>query len=63
MFRGHNAAIPERYKELKFQDYTEPIGKIGCQQWLGGLIKSYHREWRSVVPGRRGSTGYGSTTL
>ena len=31
-------------KELKFQDNTEPIGKIGCQQWLGGLIKSYHRE-------------------
>ena len=44
LFGGHNAAIPERDEELKFQDNTEPIGKIGCQQWLGGLIKSYHRE-------------------
>ncbi|MEI8195772.1 MAG: integrase core domain-containing protein [Phycisphaerae bacterium] len=39
-----NVPIPERDKELKFQDNTEPIGKIGCRQWLGGLIKSYHRE-------------------
>ena len=39
-----NVPIPDRDKELKFQDNTEPIGKIGCQQWLGGLIKSYHRE-------------------
>jgi putative transposase len=39
-----NVPIPERDKELKFQDNTEAIGKIGCQQWLGGLIKSYHRE-------------------
>jgi len=23
---------------------AKPIGKIGCQQWLGGLIKNYHRE-------------------
>jgi hypothetical protein len=36
--------IPERDKELKVQHHTEPIGKIGCQQWLGGLIKSDHRE-------------------
>lgn len=45
-----NVPIPERDKELKFQDSTEPIGKIDCQQWLGGLIKSYPVK-------RRGSTG------
>ena len=37
-------SIPDRGKELRLRDNTEPIGKIGCQQWLGGLIKSYHRE-------------------
>ena len=39
-----NVPIPDRDKQVNFKDNTEPIGKIGCQQWLGGLIKSYHRE-------------------
>jgi putative transposase len=39
-----NVPIPERGKVPRYRDDTEPIGKIDCQEWLGGLIKSYYRE-------------------
>lgn len=23
---------------------TEPLGKVGCQEWLGGVLKHYYRQ-------------------
>jgi hypothetical protein len=39
-----NVPIPDREKELSVSESTEPIGKIGCQEWLGGLLKHYYRQ-------------------
>ena len=39
-----NVTIPERGKKLQLTDDTEPLGKIGCQEWLGGLIKHYYQQ-------------------
>jgi len=36
--------ISEQGKDPRFRVGTEPLGKIGCQQWLGGLIKHHYRE-------------------
>lgn len=39
-----NVPIPGREQKLQLTDNTEPLGKIGCQEWLGGLIKHYYRQ-------------------
>ena len=39
-----NVPIPERGKEQIAPDDTEPLGKIRCQEWLGGVLKHYCRK-------------------
>jgi putative transposase len=39
-----NVPIPERGKKEHIPENTEPIGKIGCQEWLGGVLKHYYRK-------------------
>jgi hypothetical protein len=47
-FRPHqglgNVPIPDKDKKRPADDATEPIGKVGCDQWLGGLLKHYYRQ-------------------
>ena len=39
-----NVPIPERDKTPPASpENTEPIGKVGCDEWLGGLLKHYYR--------------------
>ena len=35
--------IPEREKKLSLTEDIELLGKIGCQELLGGVIKPYYR--------------------
>jgi putative transposase len=39
-----NVPIPERGKEQRIPEDTEPLGKVGCQEWLGGVLKHYYRK-------------------
>jgi putative transposase len=39
-----NVLIPERGKERATYKSTEPLGKVGCQEWLGGVLKHYYRK-------------------
>jgi hypothetical protein len=39
-----NVPIPEREKEQQIPEDTEPLGKVGCQEWLGGVLKHYCRK-------------------
>jgi hypothetical protein len=39
-----NVPIPDRAKETPAPKNTEPIGKVGCEEWLGGLLKHYYRQ-------------------
>ena len=41
---GGNQVIPERGKEQVAPEDTEPLGKVGCQKWLGGVLKHYYRK-------------------
>lgn len=36
--------IPEREKEATVAGDTGPISKVGCDEWLGGLLKHYYRQ-------------------
>jgi len=36
--------IPERGKEQQFPEAPEPLGKVGCQEWLGGVLKHCYRK-------------------
>ncbi len=38
-----NVPIPDRGKEPP-ENETEPLGKVGCEEWLGGLLKHYYRK-------------------
>jgi putative transposase len=38
-----NVPIPKCGKEPTTMENTEPIGKVGCEEWLGGLLKHYYR--------------------
>lgn len=38
-----NVPIPERAKEQVAFEKPEPFGKVGCQEWLGGVLKHYYR--------------------
>jgi hypothetical protein len=37
-------ALPERGKEQRLPEDTEPLGKVGCQEWLGGVLKHHYRK-------------------
>jgi len=39
-----NVPIPDREKPPPIDTATEPVGKIGCQEWLGGLLRHYYRQ-------------------
>jgi hypothetical protein len=39
-----NVPIPGRGKEQVAPDDTEPLGKVGCQEWLGGVLKHFYRK-------------------
>jgi putative transposase len=39
-----NVTIPQQGKDVPLTECTEPLGKIGCQEWLGGMIKNYYCE-------------------
>lgn len=39
-----NVPIPQKGKETPAMDGTEPIGRVGCQEWLGGLLKHYYHQ-------------------
>jgi hypothetical protein len=39
-----NVPIPERRKARVASEDPEPLGKIGCQEWLGGVLKHYYRK-------------------
>jgi putative transposase len=39
-----NVPIPECGKEQRIPEDTEPLGKVGCQEWLGGVLKHYYRK-------------------
>ena len=40
-----NVPIPERDQApAAAPGNTEPIGKVGCDEWLGGLLKHYYRQ-------------------
>ena len=36
--------MPERGKEPPAMENTEPLGHVGCEEWLGGLLKHYYRQ-------------------
>ena len=36
--------IPERGKEPVAREDTEPLGKVGCQEWLGEVVRHYYRK-------------------
>ncbi len=37
--------VPERDQApLAAPGNTEPLGKVGCQEWLGGVLKHYYRK-------------------
>jgi hypothetical protein len=31
-------------KQQVLREDTEPLGKVGCQEWLGGVLKHYYRK-------------------
>ena len=35
---------PERGKEQIAREDTEPLGKVGCQEWVGGVRRHYYRK-------------------
>jgi len=35
--------ILDRGKAAPATENTEPIGKVGCKEWLGGLLKHSYR--------------------
>ena len=39
-----NVPIPQRGQTLHLTEDTEPLGTVGCQEWLGGLLKHYYRQ-------------------
>jgi hypothetical protein len=39
-----NVPIPERAKEQVVPEDTEPMGKVDCQEWLGGVLRHYYRK-------------------
>jgi len=39
-----NVPIPDRGQDPPPAQDAEPVGTIGCQQWLGGLLKHYYRQ-------------------
>jgi len=38
-----NVPIPDKDKKPPEGD-TEPLGRVGCDEWLGGLLKHYYRQ-------------------
>ena len=47
-FRPHqglgNVPMTDRWEETPSNESTEPIGKVGCEEWLGGLLRHYYRQ-------------------
>ncbi|MEI8197606.1 MAG: integrase core domain-containing protein [Phycisphaerae bacterium] len=39
-----NVPIPDRDQNAPANQDTEPIGQVGCQEWLGGIHKHYYRQ-------------------
>ena len=39
-----NVPIPDKGKEPPAEVDTEPLGKVGCEEWLGGLLRHYYRK-------------------
>ena len=39
-----NTPIPDEGKESQPPSDTAVIGKVGCDEWRGGVVKHYYRE-------------------
>jgi hypothetical protein len=41
----HQLLIAEPTSQtMQVPEDTEPLGKVGCQEWLGGVLKHYYRK-------------------
>ncbi|MEI8195775.1 MAG: integrase core domain-containing protein [Phycisphaerae bacterium] len=39
-----NVPIPDRGQKAPAPQDIEPVGQVGCQEWLGGILKHYYRK-------------------